>query len=84
MKKISLNAINTNDCPCKGCGDRYVSCHSNCSKYIDWQQDHKVKLNQYKQERSIDNLLFNNQTERNKKIQQQGGIKYGRYSNDSR
>lgn len=24
------------DCCCKGCGDRYVGCHSKCETYLSW------------------------------------------------
>ena len=26
-------------CPCKGCMDRKVGCHSKCSKYIEWKAE---------------------------------------------
>lgn len=31
-----------NVAPCKGCKIRYVGCHSECIKYIDWQQKLEV------------------------------------------
>lgn len=41
---IHLNGFNNKDCPCKGCIDRYFNCHSQCASYIDWRQQHDVKL----------------------------------------
>ena len=26
-------------CPCQGCTDRCISCHSACNKYKDWKSD---------------------------------------------
>ena len=31
-------------CPCKGCTDRTVTCHSVCKKYEDWKiEDRAIK-----------------------------------------
>ena len=85
MKKISLNAVNTDDCPCRECTEeRYVGCHSKCLKYIDWKQQHDVKLQNLHKQKDMNSLLYNNQTSRNKKLRQEGGIHYGRRSDDSR
>lgn len=84
MKRIVLNSVNTDNCPCKGCADRYAGCHSNCLKYIGWKQDHEAKLQNLREQKQLDKLLFDNQVSRNKKVHQEGGIKYGRYSDDSR
>lgn len=87
MKKIAINGINTDNCPCKECHakhESYIGCHSKCLKYIDWKQQHEVTLESNKQQRYIDNLLFDTQTSRNKKLSQTGGVKYGRRSNGSR
>lgn len=27
-------------CPCKGCVDRALMCHSVCEKYIAWKKEH--------------------------------------------
>lgn len=27
------------NCPCKGCTDREIGCHSKCSKYIEWKAE---------------------------------------------
>lgn len=29
---------NGNGCPCKGCGDREIGCHSGCEKYKAWRK----------------------------------------------
>ena len=26
-------------CPCKGCTDRKIGCHAECSKYIEWKAE---------------------------------------------
>lgn len=34
-------------CPCKDCGERHESCHSDCSKYKEWKAEfeaHKSKI----------------------------------------
>lgn len=80
----SFGSLSNKDCPCKGCLDRFVGCHSSCVRYIDWDQKHKVKLANIREQKSMNSLLFNNQTYRNKQIKQQGGIKYGRHRDDSR
>ena len=30
-------------CPCKGCKDRYVGCHSKCDGYICYQKENEEK-----------------------------------------
>ena len=32
--------VDTMNCPCKGCVDREVGCHSKCSKYIEWKAEY--------------------------------------------
>lgn len=29
------------ECPCKGCEDRFVGCHSGCEAYKNWKKDLK-------------------------------------------
>lgn len=85
MRKLVLNNINTDNCPCKQCiQERYVGCHGKCLKYIDWKQQHDVKLENLRKQKELNDLLYNNQTSRNKKLRQEGGIKYGRRSDDTR
>lgn len=31
--------VDTMICPCKGCTDREIGCHSKCSKYIEWKTE---------------------------------------------
>jgi hypothetical protein len=85
--RMVLNTADNSKCPCKEChasNQSYVGCHAECLKYKDWQQKHLIELQNIREQKSINNLLYNNQTSRNKKVKQQGGIKYGRHSNDSR
>ena len=79
-----FTAISNKECPCRGCVDRFVGCHSKCLRYIDWKQKHELKLEHIHEQKSINNLLYHNQNQRNKQVKQQGGIKYGRRGNDTR
>lgn len=45
--------------PCYGCHDRYILCHSNCSKYVEFRNEviaYNVRL--YKA-RSLEDDLYN-------------------------
>ena len=38
-----------NTCPCDGCTERYLACHSKCEKYDTWvkgERDKKFKISQ--------------------------------------
>lgn len=35
-------------CPCKGCTDREVGCHSKCSEYAKWRAGYEDKQNKIK------------------------------------
>jgi hypothetical protein len=40
--------------PCKDCPDRYVGCHSKCSKYIEWKaQEQQRKVATYEMYRTF-------------------------------
>lgn len=42
--EFSLNAnIKAKDgiCPCYGCEERFVGCHSSCEKFGAWSENHK-------------------------------------------
>lgn len=81
MDKMYINGVDSTVSPCKECLNRYVGCHSTCVKYIDWKQSHEVKLQEMHNKKKINSILFNNQSRRNKKLSQEGGIKYGRGNN---
>lgn len=40
--------------PCKGCEDRYVGCHAECTAYCEWQREHKAELDAANHKRYID------------------------------
>lgn len=85
-KKIAINGINTDDCPCKACHEKhesYLGCHSDCKKYLEWQEQHKTHLDSIQKQRDLDDVLYRNQVSRNRKVHQDGGLHYGR-SNDTR
>lgn len=41
------------DCPCYGCEDRSITCHSECKKYIDWKAEHDARREQQAKERAF-------------------------------
>ena len=84
MKGMVFNRLDTKDCPCKNCKDRYVGCHVKCLSYIDWKQRREAKLQDIKTQNDINNTLFGNKLNRDKMIVQEGGIRYGRNGNDTR
>lgn len=50
--------------PCHGCTERHLHCHSECEKYIFWQQGHiEFKRQQYEQ-KSIDALINTGESRR--------------------
>ena len=40
-------------CPCKGCTDRTITCHSVCNKYIDWKKNKDEENNWLIRQRPI-------------------------------
>ena len=36
-------------CPCQGCGDRLVGCHSTCIAYMKWKTDREDQLKPQKE-----------------------------------
>ena len=49
MKRDYLRG-NNSGCQCQGCSERYVGCHGECEKYIEWRKklDAKRKEEQLK------------------------------------
>lgn len=41
--------------PCKNCGDRYVGCHSKCSKYVECQAENERIKKSIRSKKSVDN-----------------------------
>lgn len=55
MKSITLcNDLNNNICPCKGCAERYVNCHSLCEQYKAWNERHQETREQIRQAKMKD------------------------------
>lgn len=52
------------DAPCKNCKDRYVGCHSNCIRYIDYQQLALAKREEAFEQKSINATLYTLQKHR--------------------
>lgn len=44
-------------CPCKDCTDRYVGCHSNCSKYKDWKSECVAQNIEINKEKMVNGYL---------------------------
>ncbi len=85
MKKLTLNGMCNDDCPCKGCVvDRYSGCHAKCIRYIDWKQKHDVELSERREKYLTADAIHDNEYKRIKKLKQQGGPKCGRHRHDSR
>lgn len=42
------------DCPCKGCGHRFVTCHSVCKDYKDWKAENELMKESYRLKRNAD------------------------------
>ena len=45
--------MNNSKCPCYGCNDRSITCHSECEKYIDWKTEHDAERERIRQEREL-------------------------------
>lgn len=39
--------INTPHCPCNGCNERTIECHSKCDKYLEWTKYAKSLTEKY-------------------------------------
>lgn len=36
-------------CPCKGCTERFPSCHAHCQRYLDWKAEYdRIEANRKK------------------------------------
>lgn len=44
-------------CPCKGCDDRYLTCHDHCSLYAEYKA--KLKFIQDQKAKENDEIAFN-------------------------
>lgn len=73
-----LNNIDTDDCPCKDCGEkRYPGCHSECVDYIMWNDEHQRKLAELQHEKDMDDIYYSGAARRNKQLKVKG-VKFGR------
>lgn len=68
------------DCPCKGCNDRFVGCHSNCDRYAQYKNDLNNRNKNIREQKQIrDNLtsaMFEtiNKNNKNKSRKYYGGF----------
>lgn len=44
--------------PCKDCADRFMGCHKNCFKYIEWKRAHNEQQAFIRAEREKDNQVW--------------------------
>lgn len=54
-------------CPCKGCTDRKIGCHSKCSKYIEWKTEwdkRREDMQSVKYREMIDRQIIRDSVER--------------------
>lgn len=45
-------------CPCKGCKERYLGCHSKCDGYSKWKE-HLKRVKSNRSEEAALNMYFN-------------------------
>ena len=45
-------------CPCKGCKDRFVGCHSKCDGYASWKAEQDEKREERQKAREQNSLLY--------------------------
>jgi hypothetical protein len=48
--------VDTMNCPCKGCTDREIGCHSKCSKYIEWKAEWDRRKNMIDNAKAIERI----------------------------
>ena len=39
---VDVNSLRNGSCPCGGCGDRTLGCHSYCERYQHWTESRKI------------------------------------------
>lgn len=38
---VDVNSLRNGSCPCGGCGERKLGCHSSCERYQHWKNSRK-------------------------------------------
>ena len=46
------------NCPCKGCTDRHMNCHSQCAKYADYRVELERQKEAQKADYEFESFLF--------------------------
>ena len=74
-----LNNVNTDNCPCKKCVPpvRHAGCHGSCTRYIEWDTEHKRKLVENQRQKNINTICQDGAQRRNHSLLQ-NGARYGR------
>jgi hypothetical protein len=54
--KNTNKGVDTMTCPCKGCTDREIGCHSKCSKYIEWKSEWDRRKNMIDNAKAIERI----------------------------
>lgn len=53
-----------NECPCKGCPDRYIGCHSDCNGYKEWHNLEEVRKEKIRAAKEQENAILATFTDR--------------------
>ena len=59
-------------CPCKGCTDRTITCHSVCRRYAEWK-DWKEEGNRVRAAEAVKRSISHDQEMKYRKNLKQGG-----------
>lgn len=59
-------------CPCKGCADRTITCHSVCRRYAEWK-DWKEEGNRVRAAEAVKRSISHDQEMKYRKNLKQGG-----------
>ena len=80
--KYVLNEIDTDGCPCEGCVPpvRHSGCHAECSKYIDWDDEHKRLLAEIQHKKDMDDVYSLGVSRRCRNLKRKG-LSFGRNKN---
>lgn len=46
------------NCPCKGCKDRHINCHSQCANYAKYRVDLQAHKDAVKADNELQSFLF--------------------------
>ena len=47
--EVDVNSLRNGSCPCGGCDERELGCHSCCKKYQNWKESRKSLRKEWKE-----------------------------------